>query len=194
MKYKGKIKDVNHIVVSDPTYKKNDGLRYEINNLKGKNWDVELEINSVEDNIGNYTIHGTEFYIVLQKEKGLCKVEEENIKYLKDIKIKKYDIGMDTACIALGINNNAEEIINSQEEWQPDCAIKTGTDGIFGLVTEGKRDNDIVFVVITGCLSDYMDYGANDLFDYLVQQFEIRDLEFDVLKDTDSNNGMEINK
>lgn len=176
MKYKGKINNINHIVISDPTYEKDDGCRYEIENLKEKNWIVELNIYDVEDKIDDYLIQGIEFYLLLQKTKDLCQIDGENIKYLKNINIKKYDIGMDTACIALGINKNAEDIINSQSEWQPDCAIRTGTDGMFGLVTEGKNNDGLAFIAITGYLSSDMGYDKNSLFEYLVSKFEINDL------------------
>lgn len=176
IKYKGKINNINHIVISDPTYEKDDGCRYEIENLNEKNWLVELNIYDVEDKIDDYLIQGIEFYLLLQKTKDLCQIYGENIKYLKNINIKKYDIGMDTACIALGINKNAEDIINSQPEWQPDCAIRTGTDGMFGLVTEGKNKEGLAFIVITGYLSSDMGYDKNSLFEYLVSKFEIKDL------------------
>lgn len=176
MHYNGKIKELNHIVVSDPTYKKDVWCRYEVDNLKEKNWDVELDINEVEYKIDGYTINGIKFNLMLQKENGLCKVEDDKIKYLKGIKIKKYDIAMDTACVALGINKNAKEIIDSQSEWQPKCSIRTGSDGIFGSVTEGKKNNDLVFLVISGYFSDYMDYDIDDLSNYLIEKFEIKDL------------------
>lgn len=176
MKYSGKIKNLNHIVISDPTYEKGVWCRYEIDNLKEKNWHVDLDIYEVEDKYDDYTINGIEFNMVLQKVKGICRVEDDKIKYLSGLDTNDYEIGMDTACVALGINNNAKEIINSQAEWQPSCSIRTGTDGIFGSVTEGKKNNDLVFLVVTGYLSADMDYDVDTLFDYLVDKFEITDL------------------
>lgn len=176
MKCSGKIKDLNHIVISDPTYEKGVWCRYEIDNLKEKNWHVDLDVYEVEDKYDDYTINGIEFNMVLQKVKGICRVEDDKIKYLSGLDTKDYEIGMDTACVALGINNNAKEIINSQAEWQPSCSIRTGTDGMFGSVTEGKKNNDLVFLVVTGYLSADMEYDVDTLFDYLVDKFEITDL------------------
>ncbi|MBQ4584517.1 MAG: hypothetical protein IJA94_06485, partial [Bacilli bacterium] len=70
MKCSGKIKNINHIVVSDPTYKKDVWCRYEIDNLKEKNWHVDLDVYEVEDKYDDYTINGIEFNMVLQKVKG----------------------------------------------------------------------------------------------------------------------------
>lgn len=176
MKCSGKIKNINHIVVSDPTYENDTKCRYEISNLNEKDWLVELDVYGVEENIGDYTINGIEFYLLLQKEKGICEIDGDNIKYLSNIKTEKIDIGMDTACIALGINEKAKEIINSQSEWQPKCAIRTGTDGKFGEVFEGKKGNELSFVLITGYIGENTDYGVDELFNYLVNKFEITDL------------------
>lgn len=176
MKCSGKIKNINHIVISDPTYEKDVWCRYELDNLKEKNWHVDLDVYEVEDKYDDYTINGIEFNMVLQKVKGLCRVDDDKIKYLNGLDIKDYEIGMDTACVALGINNNAKQIIDSQTEWQPDCAIRTGTDGMFGSVTEGRKKDELAFLVITGYLSSDMDYDVDTLFDYLVDKFEITDL------------------
>lgn len=185
MKYSGKIKNLNHIVISDPTYEKDVWCRYEIDNLKEKNWHVDLDIYEVEEKIGDYNITGIEFCMVLQKIKGLCKVEDDKIKYLSGLETKDYEIGMDTACVALGINDKAKRIINSQAEWQPSCSIRTGTDGMFGSVTEGKKNNDLVFLVITGYLSSDMDYDIDDLTNYLIDKFEITDLVKEIIIDKD---------
>ena len=175
MKCSGKIKNINHIVVSDPTYEKDDGCRYELDNLKEKNWYVDLDVYEVEDKYEDYIIKGIEFNMVLQKVKGICRVDDDKIKYLNGLNIKNYEIGMDSACVALGINNKAKQIINSQAEWQPDCAIRTGTDGMFGSITEGRKKDELAFLVITGYLSSDMDYDVDSLFDYLVDKFEITD-------------------
>ena len=45
MKYSGKIKELNHIVVSDPSYDKKVFCRYEYENINGKDWLVDLDIN-----------------------------------------------------------------------------------------------------------------------------------------------------
>ena len=176
MKCSGKIKNINHIVVSDPTYEKDVWCRYELDNLKEKNWHVDLDVYEVEDKYDDYTINGIEFNMILQKVKGICRVDDDKIKYLNGLNINNYEIGMDTACVALGINNKAKQIINSQAEWQPNCAIRTGTDGMFGSVTEGRKKDELAFLVITGYLSSDMDYDVDSLFDYLVDKFEITDL------------------
>lgn len=176
MRYKGLIKDLNHIVISDPSYKDGVWCRYEKNNLKEKDWNVDLQVYSVKTKFEDYDIQGTEFYLLLQKEKRYCKIDEEGtIRYLSNIEIKDYTIGMDTACVALGINADAKEIKDSRDEWQPDCAIRTGTDGTFGEVTEGMKDGKICFLLITGYIEEEF-CDENEMFQYLTKHFQIEEL------------------
>ena len=176
MRYKGLIKDLNHIVISDPSYKDGIWCRYEKDNLNEKDWNVDLQIYSVKTKFEDYDIRGTEFYLLLQKDNRDCKIDEEgSIRYLSNIEIKDYTIGMDTACIALGINEDAKEIIDSREEWQPACAIRTGTDGTFGEVTEGIKDGRLCFLLVTGYIEeDFCD--EKEMLKYLVNHFEIENL------------------
>lgn len=178
MRYNGKINNLNHIVVSDPSYKKDVWCRYEIDDLKEKNWIVNLDINHKTEKVGDFDVSNIEFCMLIKKYNDVCNLTKEGISYLNNINLKEYKIGMDTACIALGINDNAKEIINSYEEWQPNCSIRTGTDGFFGEVKEGRdENNNLCFLYISGFLDDDMGYETDYLKDYLVDQFEIKDLQ-----------------
>lgn len=178
MKYSGKIDNINHVVVTDPMYKQDVCCRYEKNNINGKDWIVELEIYSAEVTDSNQNIYekGIAFYLIMKRNERVCQFDgEENIKYLKNIEIKNYSIGMDSACIAFGMNDKAKQIVLSSNSWQPPCAIRTGTDGIFGDVYEGIEGEKVSFLIITGFFDDEL-INKNDLFDYLVNQFEIKEL------------------
>ncbi len=177
MKFNGKIKNLNHIVISDPSYKKDVWCRYEKDNLNEENWFVDFNILPTETKIGDYYIKGNEISLLLKKDKDDCEFDGNGtLNYLRDIELKDYKIGIDTACIALGINDNATEIINSRDEWQPSCAIRTGGDGIFGEVAEGTRNGKLCFLFITGYLEE--EFGnQNEIFDYLKKQFEITELQ-----------------
>ena len=176
MKFKGKIDNINHIVISDPIYEKKVWCRYEKNGITGKDWIANLNIYPTETKIDRYIIKGVEFFLLLQKNNKVCNLDENGtLKYLKNIELKNYEIGMDSACIALGINDKAKEIIASQEEWQPLCAIRTGTDGIFGEVYEGIDNEKLCFLLIKGYFDEEY-INQNDLFDYLIKQFQIKDL------------------
>lgn len=176
MKCKGKIDNINHIVISDPIYDENVWCRYEKNNLKEKDWIVNLDICSTETKTDDYNIKGVEFLLLIKKNEYDCEIDEDgNLSYLKDIELKDYTIGMDSACVALGLNDNAKEIINSKDEWQPLCAIRTGTDGTFGDVSEGIKDGKLCFLFVTGYIDEEF-INQNELFDYLVNQFQIKEL------------------
>lgn len=176
MKFRGKIDSIDNIVVSDPSYDNKVWCRYEKNNINAKNWMASLEINPTETKIEDYDIKGVEFFLLLQKNNEVCSLEEGGrLKYLNNIKLNNYTICMDTACVALGINDNANEIINSCGEWQPSCAVKTGSDGTFGEILEGEKSGKLNFLLINGYFDeDFM--NENTLFNYLVEQFQIKDL------------------
>lgn len=48
MNYKGKIDNIDYIVISDPMYEKNIWCRYEKNDVNAKNWVVNLDIHPME--------------------------------------------------------------------------------------------------------------------------------------------------
>ena len=176
MNYVGKIEKINHIVISDPTYTNDVKCRYEKDNFGEKDWAVDLNITPVETKVGEYHIKGYDVSILLKKNSNSCKVDNDgNLKYYNNIDLKEYTIGMDSACVAFGVNDKAKEIINSQEEWQPPCAIKTGGDGIFGEVIEGFENGKTSFIWITGYFEDEF-VNENELFDYLIKQFELKEL------------------
>lgn len=144
MNYKGKIDNIDYIVISDPMYEKNIWCRYEKNDVNAKNWVVNLDIHPMEVEKDNYDVNCNEFSLLLKKEDKTCNIgENDTLIYSEDIKLNDYTIGMDSACVALGINDKAKEIIDSKEEWQPSCAIRTCGDGTFGTVFEGKEDSEL---------------------------------------------------
>lgn len=181
MRYKGKIKELNHIIISDPSYDENVTCRYEKDNLKEKNWNVDIDIHPTIDKIEDFTIKGTEFFLFLSKDKRLSELRENGtIRYLSGLEIKETEIGMDTACVALGINEKADEIIELRDDWQPECSLNTLTDGIFGTVKEGKlNDNHTVFIWLSGYLDEDTGYSIEEIVDYLQYQLNIVDLEKD---------------
>lgn len=171
LEYKGKIKELNHIVVSDPSCKKDMWGRYEKENINGKDWLVDMNIFSIDN-----PIYETQFFLLLRKDENVCEFDEENsLSYLKDIQIKDYKIAIDTSCVVLGVNDNVKKINKSSKKLQPSCAIKTRNYGIFGEVTEGVKNDELCFLLITGNFEDECD--KNQLFEYLINQFEITDLE-----------------
>ena len=135
LRYKGKIRELNHIIISDPSYDESVTCRYENNNLKEKDWYVDIDIKPTVDEIEDLTIKGTEFFLFLSKDRS-------------GIELKETEIGMDTACVAIGINEKADEIIELRDDWQPECSLNTLTDGLFGTVKEGKLQDHTVYMAI----------------------------------------------
>lgn len=184
MRYKGKIKNLNHIIISDPSYDESVTCRYEKNDLKEKNWYVDIDIKKTVEKMGNFTARGVEFFLFLAKDRELSELKEDGtIRYLKGIKLTETEIGMDTACIALGVNERADEIIELRDEWQPECSLNTLTDGFFGTVKEGvDKINNPVFIWISGYLDEAAGYSIEEIVDYLQYQLNITELEKDITR------------
>lgn len=181
MKYKGKIENLDHIIISDPSYDEKVTCRYERKDLKEKNWLVDIDIKPTVEEIEGLTLKGIEFYLFLYKNKTFCELKENGtIRYLNPIKINETEIGMDTACIALGINKYADEIIGEKDTWQPECSLKTGTDGFFGTVKEGKMLEEPVFIWLSGYLDEDTDYTIDEIIDYLKNQLNITELKKEI--------------
>ena len=180
MRYNGKIKELNHIVISDPSYNKDVSCRYERNNLNAKDWIVDIDMQKVNTPINDeINLEGTDIFILLHNPKTHCELKNEgSFSYLSENKITETDIGIDTACVALGINKFAKEINNSTEDWQPDCSLRTLSDGIFGSVKEGKVGEDINFIWISGYLDSDTGYSFEDIIDYLERQLNITELKY----------------
>lgn len=184
MRYKGKIENLNHIIISDPSYDESVTCRYEKNDLKEKNWYVDIDIKKTVEKMGNFTARGVEFFLFLAKDRELSELKEDGtIRYLKVIKLTETEIGMDTACIALGVNERADEIIELRDEWQPECSLNTLTDGFFGTVKEGvDKINNPVFIWISGYLDEAAGYSIEEIVDYLQYQLNITELEKDITR------------
>lgn len=177
MKYQGKVKEINHIVVSDPSYEKGVWCRYEKENLNEKNWLANFMVNEVEFHEDDFSTSGIDICVLLSKNEDDCKLlEDGSVEHLSNIDIDRITIGMDTACVALGLNSNAQEIIDSKDEWQPNCSLLTHTDGTFGEVIEGIKDGNLAFVLMTGYLDSDTGYDVEGLTEYLVNQLDITDL------------------
>ena len=184
MRYNGKIKELNHIVISDPSYTKDVSCRYERDNINAKDWIIDIDIQKVNTPINKeINLEGTDIFILLHNPKTHCELKNEgSFSYLSENKITETDIGIDTACIALGINNFAKEINNSIEDWQPDCSLRTLSDGIFGSVREGKVGENINFIWISGYLDSDTGYSFQDIIDYLERQLNISELKYNYEK------------
>ena len=178
MKYKGKIEKLDHIVLSDPSYDKDVLCRYEKDNINGRNWLVNLEI--APDGVDNV------FVMTLRKNNNFL-IRNSQMLVPAETEINKYALGMDTACMAMGINAIAQEINSCRDDWQPDCAIKTGADGLFGEVHEGLLGDELQFLVIDGIVDSGF-CSEEELLEDLTNNFEIKDLEKDIEQDTSKDN------
>ncbi len=172
MEFQGICRTLDRIVVSDPSYADGVWCRYERNDIGGKDWRVHGFIKEVADTFDyegeSIPVSGVEFLVgICAPGETLILREDGSFAHSERVKVNDFEIGMDTACIGLGVNDVADEIKASRDEWQPDCCLKTLTDGMFGSVQEGVRDDKVRFLVISGYLDDDAGYSAKDVLDYL---------------------------
>lgn len=180
MKYIGKLNGLDSLVIKDPYYSNAVPIQYNKKNLDFSDAEVHLDIKN--DN------------------ECFC----FNIKLLifgKDpssSEVKSYEIGMDSACIAIGADLKADEIKSMEGEWQPTCALRTGTDGYFGYVTEflkilGHDDVTKEPIYKVNCIAleatiDEEMYTEEELVDYFKEQLHIQNL----VKESDLESEMEM--
>lgn len=182
--YIGKIKELNKIIVSDPSYGKEDDMRFEKNFNNKQNLDIQMNINDVDEILfyekEKYHARGIEFSILIKNPECIdISIDTSNNLHCesnKYEKMNKVEIAMDSSCVALGINKHADMITDSKDDWQPGCALKTGADGLFGEVKEIINGNETQCILIYGYLDEDMGYTYEDLKKYLVSNFEIYDL------------------
>lgn len=175
--YRGRIKNINHLLITDPTYSRDVWCRYEKNNMGGKDWRVDIQLCDVSEKYMGIHVKGIEFRIIIQSSDKNFLMVEDGIRGFDNVVMNRTKIGMDSACIAFGIDEYADEIIKSQDEWQSQCSLKTGTDGIFGEVLEGVIDGNIVFIGFDGYLDENTCYSKEDILNYICKQFKIEDLK-----------------
>lgn len=195
MKFGGKIKELNQIIISDPSYGEDVTCRYERKNINQKDMNVSIEIHDYSEKIDGIQINGVEFYILIHnpKEPGMLKEDGSFSHYTSD-KITEIDIGIDTSCIAFGINDFADNIRKVQNEWHPPCALDTLSDGLFGEVKEGMDGEKINFIFISGFLDEDTEYSIDDVLDYITTYLEVKDLykEINGVKFPVANNDKDI--
>lgn len=176
MKFGGKIKELNQIIISDPSYENGTYGRYEKTNINEKNMNISMEIHDFSEKIRGIQINGIEFYILISKSDDCKLLKDGSFSHNKSDQIISTDIGVDTSCVALGINEFANDIRNAKEEWHPPFALETLSDGIFGEVREGKRNGKLDFIFITGFLDGDTEYSIDDVLNYISTYFEVTDL------------------
>lgn len=174
MKVEGKIKSLDKIIISDPMYNSDVDCRYEKNNLNLKNWNAYVEVNNCENEYAEMTLRGIELFVVLSNPNQKCELDHNAVlHYYSKNNVEEFTIGMDSACVAFGINDNADEIEDMQDIWQPPNSIKTLTDGWFGTVREGKENDKINFIFFDGYIYEDAGYSIQDIANYVINQLQI---------------------
>ncbi len=182
MRYSGKIDEIKQIIVSDPSYAKGVWCRYENDNLNAKSWNFNMEISKYNKRVDDLDLKGIEFTMLLSNPNIRCRLMDKGVGYPKSNIVNEFTIGMDTACVSLGINDVADKIRGEQDEWQPVTCLRTLTDGEFGTVFEGRNpnSNEVNFIVIMGYFDEDTGYSVESIIDYFKENFDIKSLTLDM--------------
>ena len=197
MKGTAKIKNLRNIVISDPHYEKDVWCRYERKLDKIEDWKVQFIIQSYSDKFKVFdkdvNVSGTEFSILLTRPSVNYKlITVDCVRGKGNIKNEEYEIGVDSAQVAMGTNENADEIneytkeFNESDvssmlaEYNPHFAIQTYSDGKYGKVIEGIANDEVQYIFINGFFDeDTAIYNNEQLKKYLERQFNLEDIELE---------------
>lgn len=151
------------VVFSDPWYDASVWCQYR-KSFSAKNWFMKMD-SSVED--------GYVFFQMLlgrpTASHNITTAEDRegnlDIKYPSIYELKQVELGMDTACIFCG----------NQENWKTygeSAALHTGTDGFFGdlVVFTCKGEDDPAGFLLMGNLDETFG-NAEDIFNHMVSSF-----------------------
>ncbi|MGN0524160.1 MAG: hypothetical protein ACI4IG_07790 [Eubacterium sp.] len=185
MIYTGKIKSIDQIIVSDPSYEKGIWCRYENDNVNAKDWIVDIFIQECNENVEGHNIRGIDLQMMLRDPSITARINDDSITYPKEFNINEFTIGMDTASVSIGTDKKAEEIRNERGSWNCNTALNTLTDGEFGCVFEGvsEKSGQVGFIYISGYLDDDTGYSFDDVLKYLTENLQIEGLTKNISKD-----------
>ncbi len=196
MKYEGKISHLNQIIVSDPGYAKDVWCRYENDDISMKDCNVEISIEECHETIpaeevakdmpeelrnqvtDDLEIEGIEFQMLISDGVPFCNLTKNGFTHSYWVKLKDFTIGIDTASVSLGINEVADKIRSEINSWQPSTCLHTLTDGEFGRAFEGAtpKSGVVCLIYISGFLDKDTGYSAEDILEYLKNNFNIENL------------------
>ena len=200
MKLSGKIDKLHSFVASDPSYGEGVWCRYEVHPNSDKPWKAELLLKNIDEKVHDdednfdYDVQGVDFslYLYEASNKQFKLHEDGGFTRYKSSVLKEYQIGADTACIAIGANDMADEIKGCKEEWQPACSLRTLTDGLIGVVTEGRDNGNLSFILLNGFLDKDTGYTIESLKDYFIHQLDMKEVVIE--KDTSINKTIKVAK
>ena len=100
----------------------------------------------MDETIEGYCIAGTDIGIMLHHPSVNARMEQDRIRFPSIYKLNKYTIGMDRACVSIGLNEKASEIANEKNSSEYGTALHTLTDGQFGTPIKINKNISSIFI------------------------------------------------
>lgn len=176
MRLTGKIKELDRLIVTD-SYFEEKGHVYEIDKIRGKDWNVTVLINPCEHAFiragGERLVFSGKEYFVLMTAPGEIHNLNDNgsFSYRSALLMENTPVSATNECIAFGVNSRADAIMA-----MPGSArLPIKTIGEAGRVYEGTdlMLRSVRVISIIGYLDDKSGYSTGDLIDYITSQLEI---------------------
>lgn len=162
-----KLSDMQGVLFADPSHPSGTWCRYELN-APMKGWMLNYYgEDCVED---GYRF--TNFTLTLADPEYANYVKPSDdlmsLIYPVSLSLSETTVGLDTACVYMGPMMEFDA-----DEWQPSCALRTGSDGEFGVTHQLSEGEEVVAVVLFGMIDGH--FGTKEsVWDYLKATFGIR--------------------
>lgn len=164
-----KLPALQGVLFTDPSYESGTWCRYE-RDISLEGW--VMDYHAADRNDDGYCY--TSFMLVIAKpdiaDHIQVKPDTTSFSCPSSLETSQRIIGMDTASIYLGAYREFDS-----DDWQPGCALRTGTDGEFGTVYElSDADEEIAAIILFGFVDGH--FGTKEsVWEYLQSTFEIKE-------------------
>lgn len=157
--------ELKGVLFTDPSYEQGTWCRYEAD-INPKGWVMDYRAQDCDDD--GYRFASFMLLLASPETASKIKFNEDltSFSHPASMKAEQRTVGMDTACVYIGPAAQFDP-----EEWQPSCALRTGTDGEFGAAYELASAKGVEAIVLFGFID--ADFGsAESVWEYLLSSFE----------------------
>lgn len=178
MYFKGKCREIDRIVVSDPRLLEGIPFRYERDDIGGVDWRVLGLVGDIEETRDGQVVSGKRFVVVLHKgdvEVDLQQSGRVLFPAAGDMFCKECGVFTTSGFVGIGIDDRMDDILESDDEELQDCCLYSAASGMMGKVLEcsAAENGEVKVLVVSGCLGDFAGYSQEDIKDYLVDSLQV---------------------
>lgn len=163
---KTKLNGMRGVLFTDPSHPSDAWCRYELS-APMKGWMLDYRGEDCEEDGYRFT----NFSLTLANPEYANYVKPSDdllsLLYPARLSLSETTVGLDTACVYMGPIMEFDA-----DEWQPSCALRTGSDGEFGVAYQLSEGKEAVGVVLFGMID--ADFGTKEsVWEYLKASFRL---------------------